>query len=422
MSRQVPRVGGKAQSDGGCRLLFASYHGYTDPSSGAAIATRDLLELVAARGWDARVFCGPALDFESPESLRQLLSDQQIPYRERRSSKGPIPFSVVHFRQNGVPVGVYLPDQGTSAAPSQPEGTAFLTLLERVLEEFGPEILLTYGGDWVAAEIMRRARRRGIQVVFALHNFNYRAAELFRGADAVLVPSEFCADWYRQRLGLRCRAIPSPLNWSRLRCQRSGGRQYVTFVNPQPTKGVYVFAGIVRELARRRRDIPVLVVEGRGGVDWLGCTGVDLGSTDQLYRMANTPDPRDFYSVSRVLLMPSLWNESFGRVAAESLLNGIPVLGSRRGALPEVLREGGFLLDIPDRYTPETRTVPTPEEVAPWVETIVRLWDDAAWYGEQSRRCVAAAERWRPEPLAEEHARFFGSLLSVSLVGSGAGL
>jgi hypothetical protein len=35
--------------------------------------------------------------------------------------------------------------------------------------------------------------------------------------------------------------------------------------------------------------------------------------------MASTPDPRDFYRVSRLVLMPSLWWESFPRVAVESL-------------------------------------------------------------------------------------------------------
>ena len=35
--------------------------------------------------------------------------------------------------------------------------------------------------------------------------------------------------------------------------------------------------------------------------------------------------------------MPSVWQESFGRVAAEAMINGIPVLGSTRGALPEVI-------------------------------------------------------------------------------------
>jgi glycosyltransferase involved in cell wall biosynthesis len=76
--------------------------------------------------------------------------------------------------------------------------------------------------------------------------------------------------------------------------------------------------------------------------------------------MANTPDPRDFYRVSRLVLMPSLWDESFGRVAAEALVNGLPVLASRRGALPEVLAQAGFLFDVPGRYSPPVAPRPQP--------------------------------------------------------------
>ena len=49
-----------------------------------------------------------------------------------------------------------------------------------------------------------------------------------------------------------------------------------------------------------------------------------------------------------------------GLVAAEAMLNGIPVLASNRGALPETIGDAGFLIDIPARYTPETRTCPQP--------------------------------------------------------------
>jgi glycosyltransferase involved in cell wall biosynthesis len=103
---------------------------------------------------------------------------------------------------------------------------------------------------------------------------------------------------------------------------------------------------------------------------------------------------------------------SFGRVAAEALLNGIPVLASRRGALPEALAEAGFLFDIPERYTPQTRLVPSAAEVAPWVETIVRLWDDAALYETERQRCVHAAEAWRPEKLAAAYEAFFARVLA----------
>jgi glycosyltransferase involved in cell wall biosynthesis len=94
-------------------------------------------------------------------------------------------------------------------------------------------------------------------------------------------------------------------------------------------------------------------------------------------------------------------------VAVEALINGIPVLGSNRGGMPETLHEAGFLFDIPEHYTPQARLVPTAEEVAPWIDTILRLWDDDVFYQQERRRCLAAAEAWRPERLLSQFEEFF---------------
>jgi hypothetical protein len=56
------------------RLLFASIHSYLDPSSGAALATRELLELLAARDWDCRAFTCGVLDFAHETPLEDLLA------------------------------------------------------------------------------------------------------------------------------------------------------------------------------------------------------------------------------------------------------------------------------------------------------------------------------------------------------------
>ncbi len=226
-------------------------------------------------------------------------------------------------------------------------------------------------------------------------------------ADAILVPSQFSADYYRRHLGLDSTPIPSPIIWSRVQCEPDPSRRFVTFINPQPTKGVQVFARIAAELSERRPDIPLLVVESRGAADHLGTLPIDLSGCRNLHRMANTPDPRDFYSVSRMILMPSLWNESFGRVPVEAMINGIPVLASDRGSLPEVIGEAGFLIPIPDRYTPRSRIVPTAEEVEPWISRITQLWDDEDFYNETSRRCRQAAEAYREDIVADQYAAFF---------------
>jgi hypothetical protein len=46
------------------RLLYAPIHSYVDPSSGATIATREVLELMAARGWDCRGLACGVLDYQ----------------------------------------------------------------------------------------------------------------------------------------------------------------------------------------------------------------------------------------------------------------------------------------------------------------------------------------------------------------------
>ena len=56
------------------RLLFASIHCYLDPSSVAALCTRELLELLAGRGMDCRVPTTGFLDPERETSLDEVLT------------------------------------------------------------------------------------------------------------------------------------------------------------------------------------------------------------------------------------------------------------------------------------------------------------------------------------------------------------
>jgi hypothetical protein len=253
------------------RLLFCSNHSYFDPSSGAALATRDLLELLRRRGWDCRAFCGPLTDFEQPEPIEQLLSDHHLAYEVRPCATGSAPFTLFRFVQGGVPVTLYQPSDARPyrRPPTPAEGYPFLALLERLLDRDRPDVLLTFGGDWLTRAAMACARRRGVRVAFALHNFEYHTADPFRDVDAVLVPSQLAREHYGRTLGLRCTPIPGPWDWARVRCPAIEGR-YVTFVNPQPEKGVFVFARIAHELWRRRPDIPLLVVEARARAGWLG--------------------------------------------------------------------------------------------------------------------------------------------------------
>jgi glycosyltransferase involved in cell wall biosynthesis len=390
------------------RLLFSSIHSYLDPSSGAAMATRELLELLAVRGMDCRVLSAGVLDYERETTLDDVFATLGLPAQQvqaelsdGRSAK------MIDLTMNGVRVAL-VPTASSRAerSPDPREGASFLDLADQVFERFRPDVMLTYGGHPVSLELMRRARGRGIAVVFHLHNFGNRDRSAFANATTVLFPSEYSRAYHYRLLGLDGPVIPDPIPLDRVVAENPEP-QYVTFINPQIPKGMSVFIRIAMELNRKRPDIPLLIVEGRGTSEALAQLPVDLSGLSNLHRMANTPDPRDFYRVSRAVLVPSLWRESLGRVPMEALANGIPVLASDRGALPETLGNAGFVFNIPERYTPSSLEIPTAREVAPWVAAIERLWDDPEFEARHRVLARTEARRWEPARVAEQFEAFF---------------
>ena len=57
--------------------------------------------------------------------------------------------------------------------------------------------------------------------------------------------------------------------------------------------------------------------------------------------------PEEFFPQIDVLLVPSLWQDPLPRTIFEAYAFGVPVIGSRRGGIPEAIDEGktGFLFD-----------------------------------------------------------------------------
>src|SRR5205807_1335269 len=68
---------------------------------------------------------------------------------------------------------------------------------------------------------------------------------------------------------------------------------------------------------------------------------------------------------ARCLWNPAEWDEPFGLVTVEAFLSGTPVLGTRRGALPELITaEAGALCDTMDEMiaAPETTVIHVPPQ------------------------------------------------------------
>lgn len=104
-------------------------------------------------------------------------------------------------------------------------------------------------------------------------------------------------------------------------------------------------------------------------------------------------------SGARLFWMPALWDEPFGITLIEALWSGTPVLGTRRGALPEVLSD----------------------EVAGFgdtLEELVAAIPDAE--AKDPAACRARAERWFGHlRMAEEYVRFYRGWLAAGALPAG---
>ncbi len=93
------------------------------------------------------------------------------------------------------------------------------------------------------------------------------------------------------------------------------------------------------------------------------------------------------YRQARVFIFPSLY-EGFGLPPLEALACGTPVVGSRAASLPEVVREGGILVD--------------PADIEGMATALVRLLTDDAFHAELRRRALQRATRFTWETTARE--------------------
>ncbi len=441
------------------KIAFVSPHCLVDFTNGAATATLDALILLQSLGFHCEAFCNSHLDSWEEVLVEEVLAQRGMPYQARNAQIGQYRGRMIFTRYGKLPVTLFNSASTRGGWRSREEIAAFLTGCDIFLRKNRPALVWTFGGDEVAIAVQVLAKRLGIAVLFGLHNFCYQNVDPFRLVDRVIVPTEYARRHYREKLGLECQVLPLVVDPARIkvagtvpvpqrahlaprdavfhadfaardgrhlaeRNERIGARdiadfprphrgphpagegKYVTFVNPEPRKGVHVFARISEVLSCRRPDIPLLLVEGASKVEFLPSLCIDPNLLKNVQIMRNSPDARRFLVVTKLLLMPSLM-ENAGFIAMEAMFNGIPVIASNRGGLPETIGDAGFLFDIPARYTSEIREVPTAEEVAPWVETIIRLLDDTAYYEHFSRAARERAQAWHPDRLAPLYRDFF---------------
>ena len=181
------------------------------------------------------------------------------------------------------------PPPGHNLIPSQADGERFLPFCERMLERFGPDVMLTRR-ELDCPALMERTQSRGIPIVL-------RCTTGLMATQACFVmwmqssPSRFAAEEYRRTIGITATPLAGPWDWSRVPRRTANGVPDVC--EPEPNKGVFWFVRIASELGRLRPTSNSLL--SKAGAPRLNRTGLDLTHVSNLNVMENTPDPAHFY-------------------------------------------------------------------------------------------------------------------------------
>lgn len=372
------------------KILFCSANCLMDPSSGAAISVRTLLQLLSKSGATTAAFTAACFDRSISNTDTEELKTRGFnpPESQTGTQAWDVSFeSVEHF---AVPMG--------TTRRSQLTGQLELTLLERALtfiDEYQPDVVISYGAGVFEQKLRSALQEKSIANVFYLANPNYKKMSAFQFADQVFTDTKATGDLYRER-GLDNFTIGKFITRPKTSAPESR-KKYITFVNPAPEKGVTLFYRIMELAQEIIPNEKFLVVESRGTLDKAEQrAGLPFSNFKSLTRLGLQKDMSDVFSMTKILLMPSVWHESGARTAIEASGIGIPTIATDYGGIPEILGDGGILIPPPPPLLENHWVVPPISTAIPWVQAIHTLVNDESVYALHRQAALACWSRHDP--------------------------
>lgn len=216
----------------------------------------------------------------------------------------------------------------------------FIAECENLIKQFNPDIIFTQMEG--ALEVINLANKYQIPVIYFVYDVEELAIGTLKSIGKtsyvfVVFLSEYAQKYLKHYTKCRSKVIYQPLE-NQIINNDPWSNEYVTMINPVKEKG----GEIIYQIISSSPETKFQLVEG-----WTTFANIP-------YPFAKLPNVKldkrqnnlkEVYDRTRILLMPSIWNEGFGRVIIEAGIYGIPTIASNRGGIKEAVGNGGIIIN-----------------------------------------------------------------------------
>lgn len=346
------------------KLLFVTMNlFYPDTSGGAQQSSLYLFESLRQLGWQVEVICG--IKLSSP-------SFQRACWRSLMRFRIPS-FSIVKDEEFGYPCWRRL-------LRFSKEEHQWLEWLDQRLREYQPDVVL---GQRPQCPLLNYAARQGYPSFYFARWLNKIEASFIPDQIHAIANSPFTASKTTQFTCNEVGVVLPFVDPDRYRAPERE-RRYITFINPIPEKGLDVAIEIARCLPKER----FLFIKGKWenyGDRRQEALMEPIRTLSNVEVWDHQQDMRQIYAVTDILLVPSQFQETFGRVIIEAQVNSIPVVAANVGGIPYTLGQGGILIEPKDK-------------IQGYVEALQRLRTDNFFYTQLSELALQNSQRPEFDP------------------------
>ncbi|MCW9682210.1 glycosyltransferase [Dolichospermum planctonicum UHCC 0167] len=342
---------------------------YPDVSGGSELSHLYLFDSLRQLGWQIEVICTRDLPLSRNQKLRS-------PYIWQSWLQSLISlrmlFSVAIDEELGYPCWrVIRPSRFINKRK-------WIEFFAKRLRDYQPDVVFSH--DWLGCPLLKYAATEGYLAIYFVRNageFENGNVPVIPDGFQLLANSPYAASIITEATGYRPEIILPFLQLERYRVSNRQ-RKYITFINLVPEKG----ANVAIELARQLPQEKFLFVKGK----WIYASEVQNAFLEQASKLPNVEiwehqqDMRNVYAVTDILLVPSQFNETFGRVIVEAQINSIPVVAANVAGIPYTLGKGGILVEPIDK-------------AQAYVDAVKLLRSDESFYLKKSELALRNSQR-----------------------------